>query len=180
MADEITEEQTTEETSQVETSTEETPAEEVTEETAQETTEESTEEGETLSHDDALSALKKARKDAGNYRTKLRDLEAQFKDAKTPDEVQAVIDKLNEDNAKEATTLIRENVALKHGLPDDLAALISGSTREEMEASAKVLAKYAPANEDDPDLEGGLRPDNGPTETQDVREAVSRARRRGW
>ncbi|MBB3044896.1 hypothetical protein [Nocardioides soli] len=56
--------------------------------------------------------------------------------------------------------LLIENVALKHKLPDELADALKGDTREELDAHAAVLAKFAPqsdedAYEDDPPLEGG-------------------------
>lgn len=175
--------------------TEETPAEETTETTQDEVTEETeenpSEEGEKgdesaeekatdLSHDDALAALKKARNEAARYRTAKRELEQKFKDAKTPDEVQAVIDELKNENAKEAKALLIENVALKHGLPTELADALKGETREELEAHAKVLAKYAPGAGEDPELEGGLDPTSNSGGNEDVADTVRRARARRY
>jgi len=68
--------------------------------------------------------------------------------------------------------LVRD-VASKAALPDDLAELLKGTTREELETHAKKLQQYAtpaaPAS-----LRGGLDPtDDGDTET-DPRELARR------
>lgn len=155
--------------------TEETETEETTEETSEETVEETTEEQESeteeteeeettedggLDLDGAKAALAKVRKSEAAMRVRLRDAEAKLKEAKTPEEFEALREQVAKDNAEEARSLLVENVALKHGLPDDLASALKGETREELEAHAKVLAKYAPSAEggDDPELGGGLDP----------------------
>lgn len=115
-----------------------------------------------LSHDDAIAALKKVRGENADWRTKYRDLEKKLENAKTPEEVEAVIGDIKKTNADESRSLLVENVALKHGLPDDLAAALKGDTRDELEAHAKVLAKYAPSAEDEePEGAGGLNPSGG-------------------
>ena len=114
------------------------------------------EDGTKLSHEDALGALAALRKSEALMRTRLRETEDRYKDAKTPEQVHAV-----------THALIVENVALSHNLPADLAGLLQGSTREELAAHAKVLSKYAPvAPTEDPELEGGLTP-GGDTEDFD-------------
>lgn len=134
-------------------------------------------EGDTLSREDALKALTKARKDAGKYRTKLREVESRFKDAKTPEEFQAALDALKSDNEAESLALIRENVQLRYNLPDDVAATLSGNTKDELEAQAKVLARYIVSNEGDPEYQGGLEPDSSTTDGEDVAATVARVRR---
>lgn len=112
-----------------------------------------------LSAEDALKALKKARKEAANYRTRLRESQERLEGAKTPEEFQAAIDELAGQNKKDTVQLIRENVQLRFGLPDDLASTLQGETREELEAQAKVISKYlAPSSTEDPELGGGLDP----------------------
>lgn len=102
--------------------------------------------------------LRDVRSEAAKYRTRLREMEAKFKDAKTLDEFNAALDAAKGEN----TQLERELVAIKYKLPEDLAAVLKGSTREELEAHAKVLAKYAPADDSEPkDVEGGLSPITG-------------------
>lgn len=145
---------------------------------------ESEEESSTLSHDDALSALAGTRKEAASWRTKFRDLEKKMADAKTPEEVAAAIAETQAASESEARTLLAENVALKAGLPNELASRLQGTTREELEADAKALAKLVPAPEasDDPDLNGGLDGSSG-TPVFDVdaaRKAARAARSRGY
>lgn len=137
-----------------------------------------------LSREDALAALTKTRKSEAKYRTRLRDLEAKFENAKTPEEVESVIEEIRTANATETRDLLVENVALKHGLPDDLTEALkafNASTREELDAHAKVLAKYAPRNEEDPDLSGGLDPSDNPEDFDPKKTAqqMRRQRRRG-
>jgi hypothetical protein len=128
----------------------------------------SEDEGNTLSHEDAIAALKKTRKSEAGYRTRLRELEKVLENAKTPEEFEAAITELKTTNATEARSLMVENVVLHAKLPAELATTLTatltklaeaGSTREELEAHAKALAKFAPTEESDPEnLEGGLIP----------------------
>jgi hypothetical protein len=140
----------------------------------------------TLSHEDALKALEKVRKSEAKYRTRLREAEQKLADAKTPEEVAAAIDQIKAANASDARDLLVENIALRHGLPDDLGAALksfNGNTREELEAHAKILAKYATvSNPPAPDeLGGGLDPsDDGDGGTFDPAEAARKARMRRY
>lgn len=172
----------TDATSDESTTTEEpTPTEEPTEETPDSGAPEDAPEDEAtepqLSHEDALKALAKVRKEAAATRLRLREAESQLSNAKTPEEVEQAIEAIKSASAEEARGMLIENVALKHRLPDDLAAALKGDTREELEAHAKVLAKYAPvAVEDDPSLEGGLRPGDSGDEAIDMAAHVTRLR----
>jgi hypothetical protein len=111
----------------------------------------------------ARKELTKVRGEAANYRTRLRDAETKLAEAKTPEEVAAAVADLQTKNAELERNLLVTSVAMKHKLPDDLAALLQGDNEEALTKHAKVLAKYAPAEEDsDPEsLSGGLTPGDG-------------------
>jgi hypothetical protein len=166
-------ETTTEETKvdETEATTAETPEGEKPEEGA-EGNEGDEEKSEDVPADVLRTKLTKANAEAANYRTRLRELEAKFKDAKTPEEVATAVAELTEANAKLAREVEVAKVARKHKLPDELAELVKGDTPEEMDAHAKTLAKFAgkPAPED---LEGGLDPSAG----SDKFDPVATARR---
>lgn len=85
----------------------------------------------TLSIDDALAALDKARKEAAKYRVEKRE---------TKDELTQRISAL-ENQVKDAK---RETIAARYNLPAELAARMKGETAEELEADAKTLAAFAP------------------------------------
>lgn len=135
-----------------------------------------------LTLDDAKAALAKVRKSEAATRVRLREAQEQLENAKTPEEVQAIVDKMKADSEAEAFALVKENVALKFKIPDDLAATLAGSTREELEAHAKVLAKYLPKEpSNDPELSGGLTPvDDGEDSTFDPVAAARKARQRSY
>lgn len=99
----------------------------------------------------AQKKLAKANREAASYRTQLRELQNTTKDAKTPEEFVAAI-------ADATTALERELVIAQHDLPADLAPLLAGETREEMEANAKILQRYA-QRPPKVNLRGGLTPD---------------------
>lgn len=126
----------------------------------------------------AVSALAKVRKEAADHRTKLRALEKAMAEAKTPEQVAEITKKITDDNATETRTLLVENVALAHKLPADLASALQGKDRTELEAHAKILAKYVPATEtDDPPLGGGVNPLDGPEDFDPVKAAREAKRR---
>lgn len=105
--------------------------------------------------------LTRVRAEAANYRTRLRENEKKLANAKTPEEVEAALNELKETNAKAERDLIVENVALKHKLPEELAEVLRGDTREELEAHAEKLAKFVTPGGDGPsadELRGGLNP----------------------
>ena len=85
----------------------------------------------TLSIDDALAALDKARKEAAKYRVEKRE---------TKDELTQRIVAL-ENQVIEAN---RQTIAARYGLPAELAARLRGTTTEELENDAKTLAVFAP------------------------------------
>ncbi|MCX2949931.1 hypothetical protein [Lentzea sp. NEAU-D7] len=120
--------------------------------------------------------LEKARNDAGRYRTQLREAQTALENAKTPEEVAAATAALTEKVQDLEHQLVREQVARKYELPDELAALLTGKTAQELEAVAKTLQKYAPAG-DPLVLGGGLTPDDGDDGEMDPRKLARRTRR---
>lgn len=154
-----------------------TPAETPVEENVEETTTEENPEGgdidagaeeetpsEEVPADVLRSNLTKANQEAARYRTRLREVEKALEERKTPEQVEELLDNLRTERETAERSLLIENVALKHSLPAELAELLKGETREELEAHATALAKFAPKEETDDvppgDLNGGLNPGN--------------------
>jgi len=104
----------------------------------------------------AREKLTRSNAQAAKYRTDLRALEVKFANAKTLDEFNAAVADMNKIKDENAA-LMRENVAQLHKLPKDLADLLKGETREELEAHAKALAKYVVVDTER-ELSGGLNP----------------------
>lgn len=164
---------TTEETTTEEPPAEGEPVEEVTEE-------ESTEEESDKNPDPEWlqKELARARKEAAKYRTELRDAQTKLSEAKTPEEVEAAISELRDTNAKLERQILVNKVAAKHDLPEALAARLQGSTEEELDADAKLLASIATAPAAPSNLEGGLSPDDDDEDNEmDPKKLASRFRR---
>ena len=72
-----------------------------------------------------------------------------------------------------------ESVALKHSLPPELASRLKGDTREELEADAASLARFANTTpEIDPDnVRGGTDPNDDP-DAFDAKAELAKIRRR--
>ncbi|XVS66071.1 hypothetical protein ACQPYE_08460 [Actinosynnema sp. CA-299493] len=124
----------------------------------------------------ARKELEKARNDAGRYRTQLREAQTVLENAKKPEEVATATSALTEKVQELEHQLVREQVARKYELPDELAALLTGKTADELEAVAKTLQKYAPATESVV-LGGGLTPDDGDDGEMNPRKLARRTRR---
>ncbi|MFD6636763.1 hypothetical protein ACFWDN_13210 [Micromonospora chalcea] len=120
----------------------------------------------------AREKLTKANAEAANYRTRLREVEKKLSEAKTPEDFETATKELREANVNLERQLLRERVARKAGLPDDLAERLQGATQEELEADAKKLQKYAAAPSTTGDLRGGL----DPSDEEDVFDPVKAAR----
>lgn len=120
--------------------------------------------------------LSDTRAEAANYRTKLRDAETKLSGAKTPEEVEAAVTELREQNAALERSLLVASVAREHELPSELAELLKGDDEESLRKHAKALQKFVTS--DSPDsLDGGLNP-SGVEEFDPVAEArKARARR---
>lgn len=112
----------------------------------------------------AKKELKKARGEAANYRTKLREAEDLLSKAKTPEEYEAAVGQLQEVNARLEREVLVSKVAREFELPDELAELLKGDDETALKAHAKTLQKFAPATEPG-DLSGGLDPQGDADET---------------
>lgn len=140
-----------------------------------------------LTLEDARKALKKTRTENASWRTKHRDLEAKLADAKTPEQVEELVGQMKTEREAGEHALVVENVALKHKLPDDLAKVLgeasAGKSREELDAHAKTLAKYAPKDDEGPDpddLEGGLGGGNDDDGSFDPTAHAKKIRAQRW
>lgn len=169
-------EETTETVEQT-TETTEAPAEETTEKVEEEKPDEnaSTDDGADELPKWAREKLTKANAEAANYRTRLREAEAKLSAAKTVEEFEVATKELREANATLERQLLVRDVAETHGLPKELAARLMGNTKEELEADAKALAKFA-ATSPPSDLRGGLDPSDE-DEAFDPVKAARQARR---
>lgn len=122
--------------------------------------------------------LTKVRGEAANYRTKLREAEAALKAAKTPEEFEAATKALTEQVTTLERRVLISDVAQAHKLPPELADALKGDTKEELEAHAKVLAKFAPAPRVPDDLSGGLDPSGKKDDGDPVKAAMAAVQRR--
>lgn len=114
----------------------------------------------------AQDELSRVRREAARYRTERNDFRDKFKDAKSPEDVAALVAAHDAKTAALELDLTRERVARKAGLPDDLAERLRGSDETELEADAKALQKYAsPAKRGGDDPKGGLDPTDEPEDT---------------
>ncbi|GAA0967427.1 hypothetical protein [Actinocorallia libanotica] len=121
--------------------------------------------------------LAKVRGEAANYRTKLREAEAALTNAKTVEEFEAARAELSTRIVELETSLLREKVARKYDLPDELAARLRGADEAELEADAKALQKFVnPAAPES--LGGGLTPDDSEGDFDPVKVARAARRRR--
>lgn len=155
-------------------STDETPTDATEDKTPPEDVEAEGEDGEDDIPAPVLrKKLKDANAEAAKYRTQLRDAQEALSKAKTPEEFATAVGTLTKSNE----ALERELVAVKYKLPDIIAKRIVGTTREEMEADAKELAKSvrAPSNRD---LNGGLNPSEEGHTQADIDAAVNSVRHR--
>jgi hypothetical protein len=126
--------------------------------------------------------LTKTRNEAASWRTQLRDVQEQLKNAKTPEEFEAARAELESRNKDLERELLKAKVAKGDptknipALPDDLAALLKGDTEEELNAHAEVLRKYVTPQGAPPGrLVGGLDPNQG-GDSFDVKDVARRAR----
>ncbi|MCM8548830.1 hypothetical protein [Streptomyces sp. STCH 565 A] len=121
--------------------------------------------------------LTEANAEAANYRVKLREVEARFAGAKTPEEFEAAVTELKSQNEALERQILLNTVAAKYELPEALAKRLTGATAEELEADAKELQKLvaAPAPES---LGGGLSPSDGDDDFDPVKAARAARQRR--
>lgn len=126
----------------------------------------------------ARKELSRARSDAARYRTSLRDAESKLAEAKTSDEFEAATKELAEANAALTREITVRDIAAKHGLPAALAARLTGSTPEEMEADAVELSKLIAPAPTAGSPGGGLNPNEDQDDEMDPRKLAARYRRR--
>lgn len=169
------EQQVTEE--QVEsTPSEVTPEPEASDATTEDTDDDGNDDGD---HDElpewGRKQLTKARKDAANYRQRLAEANENLAKAKSPEDFEAVQQEL----AQVTLQLETERIANRHGLPEELRAVLRGDSAEEIEANASLLAKFVTGtthvNPDD--LRGGLDPSTSESVVEDPRTLARRVRR---
>src|SRR5690606_25787522 len=76
--------------------------------------------------------VKQLRDEAASYRTKLRETEAKYEGAKTPDEVEAITRELRDTIAAYERENARREAAEAAGLPLSFAGRLQGETAEEL------------------------------------------------
>lgn len=110
--------------------------------------------------------LSDTRAEAANYRTKLREAETKLSEAKTPEEVEAAVEELRQQNAALERAVLVANVAREFELPSELAELLKGDDEAALKQHAKALQKFVPS--DTPEsLGGGLDPQSRNSEEFD-------------
>lgn len=150
-----------------------------------ETTDEESEETEDEDKDDkddelpewARKKLSKANTEAGKYRTQLRELQAKFEGAKTPEEFAAATQELGETNAKLDRELAVERALRKHNLGDEDALFLTATSPEEIAKQAEALA--ARVGSGIKRLTGGLDPtdeDEGPGDPASLAKSLRKKR----
>lgn len=177
----------TEETGEVQET--EQPATEAENENTEEAGEEAgNEAGEESSEDDtklaelpewARNELSRVRKEAADRRVANRELQESLKNAKTPEEVEALTKEHTDKIAVLERQILVTGIASDFGLPKELAEVLKGDTEEELKAHAKTLAQFAPSSDEPEDLSGGLNP-SGSDETFDPVAESRKARLRRY
>ena len=128
-------------------------------------TDEDTVDVSTLSHEDALKALKKARNEAASRR--IKNKEAEEKAAKWEEHVKSQmteLERVSAENAdlksklatKEVETL-RNKIVAEAGIDPELAVFLTGTEKEMKAQAAKLAEKAGKANGTAPDFYAGQR-----------------------
>ncbi|MFE0771974.1 hypothetical protein [Streptomyces sp. NPDC058861] len=125
----------------------------------------------------ARKELAKVRGEAAGYRTRLRNAETALSEAKSPEQFEAALAEVKQQNAALERSLVVASVARKYDLPEALAGRLHGATPEELEADAKALqALVVPAAP--LALGGGLTPSDDEDDGEmDPRKLARRTRR---
>jgi hypothetical protein len=140
-------------------------------------------EGEKATEDElpewARKELTKARNEAANYRTRMREAEDKLKSAKTPEEFEAAVTEFRASNAALERQIQVTKVAAKYGLPEALAARLQGDDEAALEADAKSLASLVVAPKHIPEsVSGGLTPGDSDDDFDPVAAAHAAKKRR--
>lgn len=130
-----------------------------------------------------LDYVKTLRAESASYRTRLREVEKALEERKSPEEIDTLVNSMRVEREEAERALIVENAALKNDLPKDLQDTLAdlakaGLSKEEIEAKAETLAKFAPKkNEVIDDLGGGINPGSQPEDNTSARDRVRAMRR---
>lgn len=82
------------------------------------------------------------RREAGNYRTQLREAQEQLKTAKTPEEIATITAAIEERASKAERAATIEKLARTHSIPDENLEFLTATTPEELARQAEKLAKW--------------------------------------
>lgn len=91
----------------------------------------------------ARSEVEATRREAGNYRTQLREAQEQLKTAKTPEEIAEITSAIEERATKAERATLIERLARTHSLPEENLEFLTGKTDEELTRQAEKLAKMS-------------------------------------
>lgn len=87
--------------------------------------------------------VESVRREAGNYRTQLREEQAKWVDAKTPDEVQALLAESTARTGQLEAAAARERVARQFNIPDEFMEFLTATDAEALAVQAAKLAAVA-------------------------------------
>lgn len=96
----------------------------------------------TVTLDEHKAKVKKLSDENAGWRVKFRQAEQELAKAKADMEAAQANEAEAAKYAELNATLTRENLALKHGVPEELRDLITASTPEEIEAQCKLIAQH--------------------------------------
>lgn len=119
------------------------------------------------------SAVERANSEAASRRVQLREAEEKLKEAKTPEEVQAIVSEYTKKSEELEANLARERAARKHKLSDDVLEFLTGTTPEQIEAQAAKLAGLKPAETAPPRVITQTPPAGGVTPAEKPEKPVS-------
>jgi hypothetical protein len=181
--------QVPEENAEVETPEGEEPNQEVVEEGNQEdpSKEETSPLWEGISEDHPVrEEIKKLRKEAADRRTTAQQAKAEadtlrekLGKAKTPEEVQELVNDYEGKVSALQATMLRTQIANEFRLPADLAELLKGEDEEELKAHAEKLSQYVPKGQTPSGgtPRGGRNPSQSTVSIEDVVKQIESNRR---
>lgn len=127
----------------------------------------------------ARKSLTAANQEAAKYRTQLREVQDKLKDAKTPEEVDAITRELSEKATKAELDAARERAGRKFGLPDAVVGRLTGDDEAAILADAESLAPLfgkQQASPPPPTPSGGREPKRGTADEESPVDAYKKAR----
>ncbi len=93
----------------------------------------------------AKAEVESVRRESANYRTQLREEQAKWKDAKTPDEVAALLQESTQRTADLDAAVARERAARQFNIPDEYMEFLTAKDADGLAEQAKKLAAVAAA-----------------------------------